>query len=88
MFSGELIFAQLMNFLPRHEFNTCVRRYRGDCHTKSFSCRDQFLAMVFAQLTYRDIRNPPNLERRIIRENAGFKGLFNPNRPTSNNQPS
>jgi transposase len=54
MYSGKLVFAQLMEFLPRHEFNACVRRYRGDDHTRSLSCRDQFLAMVFAQLTYRE----------------------------------
>jgi IS4 transposase len=54
MFSGQLIFAQLMNFLPRHEFNACVRRYRGEYRARSLSCRDQFLAMAFAQLTYRE----------------------------------
>lgn len=54
MYSGQVVFAQLMNFLPRHEFNACVRRYRGDCRAREFSCRDQFLAMAFAQLTYRE----------------------------------
>lgn len=54
MYSGKLIFAQLMDFLPRHEFNACVRRYRGEYRTRSLSCRDQFLGMAFAQLTYRE----------------------------------
>src|ERR1700682_3369207 len=54
MFSGHLIFAQLMEFLPRHEFNTCVRRYRGDRRLRGFSCRDQFLCLAFAQLTFRE----------------------------------
>lgn len=54
MYSGKLVFAQLMDFLPRHEFNKCVRRYRGDYRVRDFSCRDQFLAMAFAQLTYRE----------------------------------
>jgi hypothetical protein len=54
MFSGELVFAQLMSLLPRHEFNACVRRYRGDYRLRSFSCRDQFLCMAFAQLTFRE----------------------------------
>jgi len=31
-----------------------VARYRGDYQQKSFSCWDQFLAMAFAQLTYRE----------------------------------
>jgi len=54
MFSGQLIFAQLMEFLPRHEFNACVRRYRGDRRTRGFSCRDQFLCLAFGQLTFRE----------------------------------
>ncbi len=54
MYSGKLVFAQLMDFLPRHDFNKCVRRYRGDYRVREFSCRDQFLAMAFAQLTYRE----------------------------------
>jgi hypothetical protein len=54
MYSGKLVFAQVMDFLPRHEFDKAVRRYRGNHRTRSFSCRDQFLAMAFAQLTYRE----------------------------------
>jgi hypothetical protein len=54
MYSGQIVFAQLMEFLPRHEFSQCVRRYRGDYRARAFSCRDQFLAMAFAQLTYRE----------------------------------
>ena len=54
MLSGKLVFAQLMEFFPRHDFDKCVRRYRGNYRTRDFSCRDQFLAMAFAQLTYRE----------------------------------
>jgi hypothetical protein len=54
MFADQLIFAQLMEFLPRHEFNACVRRHRGDRRSRSFSCRDQFLCLAFAQLTFRE----------------------------------
>jgi hypothetical protein len=54
MHTGRLVFAQLMDFLPRHEFNSCVRRYGGERRPRGFSCRDQFLAMAFAQLTYRE----------------------------------
>jgi len=49
MHSGPLVFAQLMEFLPRHEFNTCVRRHGGDRRHRGFSCRDQLLCMSFAQ---------------------------------------
>jgi hypothetical protein len=54
MYSESVVFAQLMDFLPRHEFNKCVKRYRGHYRVNSFSCRDQFLCMAFAQLTYRE----------------------------------
>ena len=54
MYTGQVVFAQLMDFLPRHEFNACVQRYRGNARVREFSCRDQFLTMAFAQLTYRD----------------------------------
>ena len=43
-----------MEHLPHKEFQKCVSRYRGDRYLKSFSCWDQFLAMAFAQLTYRE----------------------------------
>ena len=43
-----------MDHLPSYEFQKCVARYRGDVHGRGFSCRDQYLAMAFAQLTYRE----------------------------------
>ena len=54
MNTGKTIFAQVIDFLPLHEFRKCVTRYRGDYKVKSFSCMDQFLSMTFAQLTYRE----------------------------------
>jgi len=54
MHSGRIVFSQLMDFLPRHEFKKCVRRYRGHRRLRTFSCFDQFLCMAFAQLTYRE----------------------------------
>ena len=54
MYTGQMVFSQLMDFLPKHEFNQCVRRYQGNCRVRKFSCLDQFLCMVFAQLTYRE----------------------------------
>jgi hypothetical protein len=53
MDSGKLVLAQLMDFLPRQDFDACVRRYDGDRRPRGFTCRDQFLCMAFAQLTYR-----------------------------------
>lgn len=54
MHSGQLIFSQLMEFLPRHEFAKCVARYHGNRRARRFRCWDQFLVMAFAQLTFRE----------------------------------
>ena len=43
-----------MDFLPKHEFDKCVRRYQGNYRMRKFSCLDQFRCMAFAQLTYRE----------------------------------
>ena len=54
MNAGQTIFSQLLDFLPTYEFNRCVRQYRGNYRMRQFSCRDQFLCMAFAQLTFRE----------------------------------
>jgi len=54
MNTGRLIFSQLMDFLPLHEFRKCVARYDGDRRVRRFSCLDQFYCMAFAQLTFRE----------------------------------
>jgi hypothetical protein len=54
MNAGQTVFSQLIDHLPSYEFQKCVERYRGDAHHRGFSCRDQYLAMAFAQLTYRE----------------------------------
>ena len=52
--TGKTIFAQIMEFIPEYEFNKCVKRYNGYYKIKSFTCRNQFYTMAFAQLTYRE----------------------------------
>ena len=54
MFQGKLVFAQLIDHLPMHSFRRCVVRHQAEHSVKSFSCQDQFRAMAFAQLTYRE----------------------------------
>jgi len=54
MYSGKIVFSQIMEFLPIYEFHKCVERYQGNRKTKRFSCLDQFLCMTFAQLTFRE----------------------------------
>src|SRR5437773_5116656 len=51
---GRTVFSQLIDHVPNKDFQKCVSRYDGERHVKSFSCWDQFLSMVFAQLTYRE----------------------------------
>jgi len=89
MSAKELIFAQLMELLPRHEFNACVKRYRGDHRLRRFSCRDQFLSMAFAQLTFREslrdietcLRSlKPKLYRAGFRSGASRSTLADANR--------
>jgi hypothetical protein len=43
-----------MDYSPSYEFRKCVDRYQGDARHRGFSCLDQYLAMAFAQLTYRE----------------------------------
>lgn len=54
MNAGQTVFRQLFQFLPRHEFNLCANRYRGEYRTKSFSTFDQFLCLSYAQLSGRE----------------------------------
>ncbi len=54
MYTGKLVFSQIIDYLPMHTFRRCVQRYRGNRKIKRFSCLDQYLCMAFAQLTYRE----------------------------------
>lgn len=54
MNTGKTMLTQLMDYLPMHEFRRCVDRYSGNRNVRSFSCRDQFLCLAFAQLTFRE----------------------------------
>jgi hypothetical protein len=77
MHAGRLIFSQLMDLLPTHEFNRCVGRYRGNFRTRHFSCWDQFLCMAFAQLTYREsLRDIQTCLRAVQSKlyHVGFRG--------------
>jgi hypothetical protein len=54
MHQWRTVFSQVLDFLPRKSFRTCVKRYNGNYRIRSFSCYEQFLCMAFAQLTYRE----------------------------------
>jgi hypothetical protein len=52
--AGKLIFSQLTEWIHPEQFRRCVEQYDGNYKTYKFPCWDQFLAMAFAQITYRD----------------------------------
>lgn len=54
MRAGQLVFAQVMQHLPHMSFARIVLHHRAEYKVHAFSCRDQFLALAFAQLTGRE----------------------------------
>src|SRR5258707_370365 len=54
MYGGKTLFAQLMDFVPWTTFSKIVARYSGDHRVRRLSCGEQYRAMAFAQLTYRE----------------------------------
>ncbi len=54
MNTGKTLFAQLMDFLPWKTFSRIIARYDGDSRVRALSCGEQYRAMAFAQLTYRE----------------------------------
>jgi hypothetical protein len=87
--AGKLIFSQLTDWIHPEQFRRCVNRYAGNYKVCSFPCWDQFLAMTFAQLTYRDsladievcLRSRPDqLYRMGFRSTIAHKTLARANR--------
>jgi hypothetical protein len=54
MHSGKAVFSQLMERIHPEQFRRCVIRYHGHYKLRHFACWDQFLAMSFAQVTFRE----------------------------------
>jgi len=54
MNSGKYIFAQLLQFVNRYEFDKLVKNYNGDYRTRDFNCWNQFIQLFFGQLTARN----------------------------------
>ena len=82
MITERTIFAQMMDFLPLHQFHKCVERYKGNHSVKKFTCLDQFLCMAFAQLTYRESLRDIETCLRSMRSklyHMGFRGRVSRN---------
>lgn len=71
MYQGKFIFAQIVEFVPRYLFDQCVKRYKGNSKVRKLNCRDQFLAMMFGQLT-----NLSSLRGVVICLNAHPRQLY------------
>ena len=54
MNSGKYVFAQLLQFINRYEFEKFVSLYNGDYRTRDFNCWNQFIQLFFGQLTTRN----------------------------------
>jgi Domain of unknown function (DUF4372)/Transposase DDE domain len=54
MNQGRTVFAQLLDFLPKYEFDQCVARYHGNFRVRKLPAYEQFLVLAFAQLTWRE----------------------------------
>ena len=54
MFTGRYILSQLLDFIHPQQFHRCVERYGGDYKVQHFSTWQQFVCLVFAQLTWRE----------------------------------
>ena len=48
---GKYIFAQVIDFIPRYQFDKLVKKYKGDWHAKDLSCYNQLLHLLFGQIT-------------------------------------
>jgi hypothetical protein len=54
MNEGRTVFAQLLDFLPKYEFDKCVARYHGNFRVRKLPAYEHFLVLAFAQLTWRE----------------------------------
>src|SRR5487761_2497544 len=54
MYIGKTLFAQVMEFVPWTSFARIVQRHGGNAGVRTLSCAEQFRAMAFAQLTWRE----------------------------------
>lgn len=51
MNEGQYIFRQVAQYLPRYQFDKLVRKYKGDYRAHELTCYNQFLHLLFGQLT-------------------------------------
>lgn len=54
MNSGKYVFRQMLDFVNQYEFNKCVKRYSGNYRVRDFKCWNQFVQLLFGQITSLD----------------------------------
>ncbi|MBU2055375.1 MAG: DUF4372 domain-containing protein [Proteobacteria bacterium] len=59
MNAGKTVFAQILEHLPRYEFDKFVKKYEGNHRVRKFPCYDQFLCLAYAQLVSAGENVPP-----------------------------
>ncbi len=69
------VFSQLMGLYSHYDFRKCVERYNGNYRVKKFLCRDQYLCMAFAQLTYRECLRDIEIFLRSMQERLYHMGI-------------
>lgn len=48
---GKYVFSQVIDFIPRYQFDKLVKKYNGDWHAKNLTCYNQLLHLLFGQIT-------------------------------------
>lgn len=54
MNTGKYVFAQLLQYVNKYEFEKCVKRYNGDYRVRDLNCWNLFVQLFFGQLTSRN----------------------------------
>lgn len=77
---GRYVFSQVVKYIPRYQFDKCVKKYHGNWHVKDLTCYNQFLHLLFGQLTscdsLRDICLCLNAHKDIL-YHLGFSNTVN-----------
>ena len=82
MNTGRTIFSQLLDHFPHYQFSKLVKKYNGEYKVKSFTCYNQWLAMAFAQLTYRESLRDIEICLRVFQKklyHVGIRGTISRN---------
>src|SRR5712691_2590605 len=78
MNEGRTVFSQLLDCLPKYEFDKCVQRYRGNFRVRKLSSYEQFAVLAFAQLTYRESLRDIETRLRALGSKLYHSGIGQP----------